>query len=159
SHAREGLRAEAAEGLARHPTPASLRVLDKLAREDRSVEVRKSAIEALGQVDDPEAASVLFQIARTHDDDVDVRREAVEALGQAPTDASIQQIQTLAEGAQTLVAHAEVLGQANKTLKHSCESMEQCKQKCKEKAESAKLENQIERAVESTVTTTVENTV
>ena len=152
SDARENLRAEAAEGLARHPTPASLRVLDKLAREDRSVEVRKSAIEALGEVDDPAAASVLFDIARSHDD-VDVRREAVETLGesaieensdpdsdsdvndevsQAVDDAndalSKVDMKSFTEGMKTLNVQAEALKKSTECLKKSA-----CTEKCTEK--------------------------
>ncbi|HKA24994.1 MAG TPA: HEAT repeat domain-containing protein [Candidatus Eisenbacteria bacterium] len=129
--AHESLRAEAAEGLGRHPTPASLRVLDKLAREDRSAEVRKSAIEALGEVDDPAAASVLFDIARSHDD-VDMRREAVEALGETATDERADQM------AHAFALQTEALAQ--ESLQKSCEAVtKQCKEgakKCKEEKQT-----------------------
>jgi len=148
SDAQENLRAEAAEGLGRHPTAASLRVLDKLARADRSVEVRKSAIEALGEVDDPAATSALFDIARSHDD-IDVRREAVETLGESALDPADENdagdakdgndandaldlgkldLSGLAEGMQALNVQAEALNKSSECLKKTACTVEKCKE-------------------------------
>lgn len=160
SDAKESERAEAAEGLGRHPTPASLRVLDKLARQDRSAEVRKSAIEALGQVDDPAAAAALFDIARSHDD-MDVRREAVETLGETaiqdqdetPTETTTETTTETAteyayeyqEGVKALSEHAEAMAQAGECMKKSAE----CTEKCKEKAKKAECAAKAKACAES----------
>jgi beta-lactamase regulating signal transducer with metallopeptidase domain/HEAT repeat protein len=148
SDAKESVRATAAQGLARHPTPASLRVLDKLAREDRSAEVRKSAIEALGEVDDPAAASVLFDIARSHDD-IDIRREAVESLGESATETAPgtdtesapespefsydfkMDVSGLEESAKALSEQAEAFAQTSECLKKTACTVEKCKEKTK----------------------------
>jgi beta-lactamase regulating signal transducer with metallopeptidase domain/HEAT repeat protein len=74
------IRADAAEGLARHPIQASLRALDRTARADRSTRVREEAAEALGDLKMPEATSTLIDLVWTLDN-IEVRREAVEALG------------------------------------------------------------------------------
>jgi beta-lactamase regulating signal transducer with metallopeptidase domain/HEAT repeat protein len=76
----DDIRADAAEGLARHPIQASLRALDRTARADRSTRVREEAAEALGDLKMPEATSTLINLVGTIED-IEVRREAVEALG------------------------------------------------------------------------------
>jgi beta-lactamase regulating signal transducer with metallopeptidase domain/HEAT repeat protein len=76
----DDIRADAAEGLARHPIQASLRALDRTARADRSTRVREEAAEALGDLKMPEATATLIDLVGTLDN-IDVRREAVEALG------------------------------------------------------------------------------
>ena len=76
----DDIRADAAEGLARHPIQASLRALDRTARADRSTRVREEAAEALGDLNMPEATATLIDLVGTLDS-IGVRREAVEALG------------------------------------------------------------------------------
>jgi beta-lactamase regulating signal transducer with metallopeptidase domain/HEAT repeat protein len=76
----DDIRADAAEGLARHPIQASLRALDRTARADRSTRVREEAAEALGDLKMPEGTTTLIDLVGTLDN-IEVRREAVEALG------------------------------------------------------------------------------
>lgn len=98
----DDIRADAAEGLARHPIQASLRSLDRTARADRSMRVREEAAEALGDLKMPEATATLIDLVGTLET-IEVRREAVEALG-------AREVQPEAAGSQSdpLAALAEV---------------------------------------------------
>jgi HEAT repeat protein len=91
----EEIRGNAAEWIARHPIPASITVLDRTARTDRSSHVRQEAAEALGDVALPEATPVLIALARSLSD-TDARREAVEALGSRPERAASDALATIA---------------------------------------------------------------
>ncbi len=81
SRSPDGLRAEAAEWLGRHPHRGGLRLLARTARGDRSANVRAEAAEAVGDMALPEAFDTLAALARTLED-ARAREEAVEALGQ-----------------------------------------------------------------------------
>jgi beta-lactamase regulating signal transducer with metallopeptidase domain/HEAT repeat protein len=150
SGARESVRVQAAEGLVRHPTASSIRVLDKLARQDPSAEVRKSAIEALGEVDDPAAASVLFDIARSHDE-LDMRREAVEELDHDATDTDHDETAALVEGEHALAVQAEAFKQAGECVKKTCTSVKACKLKV-ETSEAAQAVAEAQAAVAAGLT-------
>jgi HEAT repeat protein/beta-lactamase regulating signal transducer with metallopeptidase domain len=75
------VRAHAAEGLARHPSPEAVRLLAGAARTDRSQDVRRACVEALGQFQTPEALDALLAIAKVSEGP-EVRRAAYDALGQ-----------------------------------------------------------------------------
>lgn len=78
---REGeVRAQAAEGLARHPGQPALAALTAHANKDKSIGVRREAAEALGDLAMPEATQVLIDLALECDERL-VRAEAVETLG------------------------------------------------------------------------------
>ncbi|HEV8481608.1 MAG TPA: HEAT repeat domain-containing protein, partial [Candidatus Eisenbacteria bacterium] len=148
-----GLRAQAAEGLGRHPTAASIRVLDKLARQDRSEEVRRTAIETLGDVDDPAAASVLFDLARSRNDN-DTRGQAIEALTDAAGAKFDEGADALADGADEISVNAEAIEKASKALEKSVESKctkgetkcTQIKVEAMTQAATAVIENATEQA-------------
>jgi HEAT repeat protein len=91
----EAVRGNAAEWIARHPIAASIAVLDRTARTDRSSHVRQEAAEALGDVALPEATPVLIALARSLTD-TDARREAVEALGARPEQAATDTLAAIA---------------------------------------------------------------
>ena len=91
----EEIRGNAAEWIARHPIAASITVLDRTARTDRSSHVRQEAVEALGDVALPEATPVLIALARSLTD-TDARREAVEALGARPEQAATHALAAIA---------------------------------------------------------------
>jgi len=139
----EGLRAQATEGLGRHPTQASISVLDMLARQDRSPAVRRTAIETLGDVDDPAAASILFDLARSHDDK-DTRDNAIEALTDAAADKFAEGAEALAEGADQITVNADAIAKAGKALAKSCETTctktESKSEKTESKCEKTKVE-------------------
>jgi len=75
------LRAAAAGGLGRHPTPEALRAVVAASEDDRSERVRREAVEAVGDMRTPEAGVALRQILRGSRH-VEVRREAAESLGE-----------------------------------------------------------------------------
>jgi HEAT repeat protein/beta-lactamase regulating signal transducer with metallopeptidase domain len=91
------VRAQAAERLAWHATPAALAALERAARTDREGEVRREAAESIGELDLPEATPTLISLAKTLTDR-EARREAVEALGErrepAARDALVALVQT-----------------------------------------------------------------
>ena len=89
------IRGNAAEWIARHPVAASIAVLDRTARTDRSSHVRQEAAEGLGDVALPEATPVLITLARSLPD-ADARREAVEALGARPEQAATDALAAIA---------------------------------------------------------------
>ncbi|MGH7730768.1 MAG: HEAT repeat domain-containing protein, partial [Candidatus Eiseniibacteriota bacterium] len=73
------VRASAAEGLARHPSPEGARLLATAVRTDRSPEVRRACVEALGKFQTSEALEALLEIARASEGSA--RRAAFDALG------------------------------------------------------------------------------
>jgi HEAT repeat protein/beta-lactamase regulating signal transducer with metallopeptidase domain len=75
------VRAQAAEWLGFHPTPAAVAALSRTARGDAASDVRREAAEALGENTLPAATDSAIAVARTANDP-DVRREAVEGLGE-----------------------------------------------------------------------------
>jgi beta-lactamase regulating signal transducer with metallopeptidase domain len=79
----EEVRAQAAEGLARHPGPRALQSLVAHARADRAQQVRREAAEAVGDIPYEPATDALIDLARTLDDE-QVRAEAVESLAMRP---------------------------------------------------------------------------
>ncbi len=90
SHPRTNVRREAIEALADQssdPDEARDRtivdLLEKLARNDRDIEVQLEAVETLGDIPGAAAAGRLRELAQTHPDD-DVRAEAIESLGSLP---------------------------------------------------------------------------
>jgi len=91
----EETRGDAVEWIARHPIAASITVLDRAARTDRSSHVRQEAAEALGDIALPEATPVLIALARSLTD-TDARREAVEALGSRPEPAATEALAAIA---------------------------------------------------------------
>ena len=80
------VRAGAAEGLGHHPSSDIVRVLAGHARKDRSLEVRRASIEALGQLQTPEALEELLAIARASEGDAGARRAAFDALSDKVSD-------------------------------------------------------------------------
>jgi beta-lactamase regulating signal transducer with metallopeptidase domain/HEAT repeat protein len=102
------IRAQAAEGLAWHPAPASLAALDRAARSDRSVDVRREAAETIGELDMPGATPALVALTKTVDDR-EVRREAVEALGERPESAAREALVTIAHADRDLDVQREAV--------------------------------------------------
>ena len=87
SHPRTNVRREAIEALADQssdPDEARDRtivdLLEKLARNDRDIEVQLEAVETLGDIPGATAAGRLRELAQTHPDE-GVRAEAIESLG------------------------------------------------------------------------------
>lgn len=74
------VRAIAAEGMAHHPSPDAVRMLASAARNDRSREVRRACVEALGRFKTPEALDALLAIAKVSEGSE--RRAAFDALGE-----------------------------------------------------------------------------
>jgi len=72
--------AQAAEGLSRHPTNASLDALVAHANKYNAIGVRREAAEAIGDLRMPEATKPLIDLALNCDERL-VRQEAVESLG------------------------------------------------------------------------------
>ena len=77
-----GVRREAGEALAHHPTAEALAALRTAVERDGSDDVRREAVEAIGRMGTPQSAAALEQIALGAAND-DVRRQAAESLGQA----------------------------------------------------------------------------
>ena len=73
------VRAGAAEGLGRHPSPEGVRLLAHAARTDPFPKVRRACVEGLGQCQTPEALEALLAIARASEGTE--RRAAFDALG------------------------------------------------------------------------------
>jgi beta-lactamase regulating signal transducer with metallopeptidase domain/HEAT repeat protein len=82
------VRAGAAEALARHPSPAGVRLLSAAARKDPSPHVRRTSVEALGRFQTTEALEALIAIAREAEGGDGTRRAAFEALGEKVADAA-----------------------------------------------------------------------
>jgi HEAT repeat protein/beta-lactamase regulating signal transducer with metallopeptidase domain len=76
------VRVGAAEALSRHPSPEGVRLLVKGAQADRSPQVRRACVEALGYFQTPEALEALLAIARAAEGPKEVRRAAFDALGE-----------------------------------------------------------------------------
>ena len=104
----EALRGNAVEWIARHPIPASITVIDRTARGDRSSHVRQEAAEAMGDVALPEATPALIALARSLTD-TDARREAVEALGSRPEPAATDALAALARNDANLDIQREAV--------------------------------------------------
>jgi beta-lactamase regulating signal transducer with metallopeptidase domain/HEAT repeat protein len=98
SDASDELRSTAAERLARFSDRLTIDLLVSTARRDRSAEVREHAIQALGQMDSPEASRVLVELARSSSEPQEVRRAAIESLGQKASDAAAESLDGLAHG-------------------------------------------------------------
>lgn len=90
------VRAQAAEWLGFHPTPAAVVALSSAARTDRAQDVRREAAEALGDNPLPAATESTIAVARTADDP-DTRREAVEGLGQKDSDRALATLVSIAQ--------------------------------------------------------------
>ncbi len=78
----EEVRKGAAEGLGRHPSKEVVRLLSDHARTDRSPEVRRASVEALGQLQTPDALEALLAIAHAGEGGEVARRAAYDALGE-----------------------------------------------------------------------------
>lgn len=78
----DDVRVGAAEGLSRHPSPEGARLLTDAAHHDRSPEVRRAVVEALGQFQTEDALAALIVLARAGDGNASTRRVAFDALGQ-----------------------------------------------------------------------------
>lgn len=102
----EEMRSEAAEGLGRHPSPATRQRLLALAKADRSTQVRRNAVDALGRFHDPETRRELLTLARTSAMDSDVRRAAIEALGREATEEAVGAMDEVLEAPP---AHSEAV--------------------------------------------------
>jgi len=90
------VRAQAAEWLGFHPTPAAVVGLSAAARNDQAGDVRREAAEALGENPLPAATESTIAVARTASDP-DARREAVEGLGQKDNDRALTALVAIAQ--------------------------------------------------------------
>jgi len=90
------VRAQAAEWLGFHPTPAAVVALSAAARNDQAGDVRREAAEALGDNPLPAATESTIAVARTASDP-DTRREAVEGLGQKDSDRALATLVSIAQ--------------------------------------------------------------
>lgn len=77
----EAIRRESIEGLAHHSSPQTLAILKDIARTDRSLRMRREAIETMGRLELDEATDALLGLARSKQESVELRRQAVESLG------------------------------------------------------------------------------
>ena len=82
SAAPDEVRAGAADALKHHASEENARLLAKHARADRSPEVRRACVEALGKFQTSQALEELLQIARAGEGDQGLRRVAFEELGE-----------------------------------------------------------------------------
>jgi beta-lactamase regulating signal transducer with metallopeptidase domain/HEAT repeat protein len=82
STAADEVRAGAAHALQHHPSEENARLLAKYARTDRSLEVRRACVEALGNFRTPQALEELLRIARAGEGNEGLRRVAFEELGE-----------------------------------------------------------------------------
>jgi hypothetical protein len=78
------VRREAAVWLGRHAQPAVIDALTKAAREDPEMNVRRSAIQALGRIRDDRAVRALTAIVEDPGDAPAARKEAVAVIGRRP---------------------------------------------------------------------------
>jgi HEAT repeat protein/beta-lactamase regulating signal transducer with metallopeptidase domain len=90
------VRAQAAEWLGFHPTPAAVVGLSAAARNDPAGDVRREAAEALGDNTLPAATDSTIAVARTASDP-DTRREAVEGLGHKDSDRALTTLAAIAQ--------------------------------------------------------------
>ena len=90
------VRAQAAEWLGFHPTPAAVVGLSAAARNDPAGDVRRQAAEALGDNPLPAATESTIAVARTASDP-DARREAVEGLGKKDSDRALTTLVAIAQ--------------------------------------------------------------
>ena len=90
------VRAQAAEWLGFHPTPAAVVALSAAARNDQAGDVRREAAEALGDNPLPAATESTIAVARTASDP-DTRRKAVEGLGQKDSDRALATLVSIAQ--------------------------------------------------------------
>jgi len=95
-HPAREVRKEAVETLGEAAEPAeALKLLERIAREDRDEEVQREAVEAIGEVEDQGRSAVLRAIAREHPS-VQVRREAVETLKDAAPEEAFELLKAIA---------------------------------------------------------------
>jgi HEAT repeat protein/beta-lactamase regulating signal transducer with metallopeptidase domain len=90
------VRAQAAEWLGFHPTPAAVVALSAAARNDPAGDVRREAAEALGDNTLPAATDSTIAVAKTASD-ADARREAVEGLGEKDSDRALAALVSIAQ--------------------------------------------------------------
>ena len=90
------VRAQAAEWLGFHPTPAAVVGLSAAARNDQAGDVRREAAEALGDNTFPAATDSTIAVARTASDP-ETRREAVEGLGHNDSDRALTALVAIAQ--------------------------------------------------------------
>jgi len=89
------VRAQAAEWLGFHPTPAAVAALSAAARNDQAGDVRRQAAEALADNTLPAATDSTIAVAKTAGDP-DARRAAVEGLGQKVSDRALATLVAIA---------------------------------------------------------------
>ncbi|HZI89343.1 MAG TPA: HEAT repeat domain-containing protein, partial [Candidatus Polarisedimenticolia bacterium] len=87
------VRAGAAEGLAHHPSKDIVRLLAGHARTDRSADVRRACVEAMGQMQSPEALEELLSIARAGEASGGAKHAAYEALSNQVSERAYQESQ------------------------------------------------------------------
>lgn len=96
SQAPSQVRSTAAERLHRFSDTGTLQLLKSTAHNDRSPEVRESAIEAIGQMSSKESVRLLSEMARDPKESAAIRRAAVEALGEKASDEAAETLEILA---------------------------------------------------------------
>jgi len=89
------VRAQAAEWLGFHPTPAAVAALSAAARNDQAGDVRRQAAEALADNTLPAATDSTIAVAKTAGDP-DARRAAVEGLGHKGSDRALATLVAIA---------------------------------------------------------------
>lgn len=91
----ESLRAEAAEYLGDQTDMRALTILKRLLGAEISVEIRKGAVAGLVELDLPEAADPLIDLA-LHSRDKEIRNEAIQGLAEKATKKTIGTLEQLA---------------------------------------------------------------
>ncbi len=109
------VRKAAAQALGAIGTPAMDYLLDAL--QDEEEDVRRLAIEALKEIDDPTVPMVLLDAS--YDESAEVRSTAIDALGRYPDHATVQRlIECLSDTSNTRYNRKRVCDTAARTLAH-----------------------------------------
>jgi hypothetical protein len=93
------VRGEAAEWLARHARREGLSALDRAARHDRSPDVRREAVESLGELPDGRGREALIDLLE--DPDELIRNEALEGLVEMKDGQGLEAARDLARSARS----------------------------------------------------------
>src|SRR5262245_52196501 len=92
----ESLKLEALKALMSAPPERALPIVAKVLKGNGSDELKKQALFVLGQIDLPEARTLLLETARTGD--VQLRREAIRAIGIGGDPSALAELGTIYSG-------------------------------------------------------------
>lgn len=98
---------EAVDAISEREKDVAVPLLSKIAKTHASAEVRREAIDQLGEI--PGQLSFLVDVARNESENLDLRREAIDAIGESEDADSIKTLQSLYSAITNQEVRREIL--------------------------------------------------